>query len=542
MLVVASGDGQLYADRFNFQETSVGNQDPDELTQTATAEFELTIGAAVERALTATAEFEMAVDAAVERALTATAQANPPQSNPATESSPLHVNVTPEPRSVTAGDTVVFTFAVEGDPHLDFADVIVTNDACDNSPTLTEGDENENSILDDEEIWLFSCEVTNVTERFTSETLVEATQGETPVGDSVITQVNVLRLQNSFNVALDMEPDSDLEIAFSGSGDVGDFTLMDDGIEPESGFEAQINFQPEEVSDAFDDYEVDSGEPYGERDNGLTYGWISEDSIANPDDATPVDMTSEVRERMREGIDPLRDTLIHMQRPSDSATHGVWEIALPSGRYIVTVSVGDQPPYDSRHTINVEGVTAIADFESSSGNEYREATVTVDVNDENLTIDAFGGVNTKLNYIRIVELAEQANIRRFYDLPFGNYETIATIPEDWSLSDVDCDDDSDAIDGGVRIALGVDDSITCTFHIELDEASNSESEIQGTINSLTSANIRSGPGSRYDVIAMVETGEQVVVLGTDDSEAWVNIRLNDGTEGWIAALLVTLDE
>jgi uncharacterized protein YgiM (DUF1202 family) len=46
----------------------------------------------------------------------------------------------------------------------------------------------------------------------------------------------------------------------------------------------------------------------------------------------------------------------------------------------------------------------------------------------------------------------------------------------------------------------------------------------------------------FDVVAMVETGEQVVVLGTDDSEAWVNIRLNDGTEGWIAALLVTLDE
>jgi hypothetical protein len=259
--------------------------------------------------LTATAEFEMAVDAAVERALTATAQANPPQSNDSSESNPLHVNVTPEPRPITVGDTLVFTFAVEGDQ--DFADVTVTNDACDDSPTLTEGDENENSILDDDEIWLFSCEVANVTERFSSETLVEATQGETPVSDSVITQVNVLRLQNSFNVALDMEPDSDLEIAFSGSGDVGDFTLMDDGIEPESGFEAQINFQPEEVSDAFDDYDVDSGEPYGERDNGLTYGWISEDSIANPDDATPVDMTSEVRERMREGIDPLRDTLIH---------------------------------------------------------------------------------------------------------------------------------------------------------------------------------------------------------------------------------------
>jgi uncharacterized protein YgiM (DUF1202 family) len=94
----------------------------------------------------------------------------------------------------------------------------------------------------------------------------------------------------------------------------------------------------------------------------------------------------------------------------------------------------------------------------------------------------------------------------------------------------------------VRIALGVDDSLNCTFRIVSDEVARVESEVLGAINSSATANVRSGPGLDFDVVAMVETGEQVVVLGTDDSEAWVNIRLNDGTEGWIAALLVTLDE
>jgi hypothetical protein len=287
--------------------------------------------------------------------------------------------VTPEPRSVTAGDTVVFTFAVEGDPHLDFADVIVTNDACDNSPTLTEGDKNENSILDDEEIWLFSCEVTNVTERFTSETLVEANQDDTSISDSVVTQINVLRVQNNLNIMLDMEPESELEIVFTGSDGLGNFTLMDNGIEPETGFETQINFQPAEVAGNVEAFIADIGEPYGEHDNGLTYGWVREDSIDNLEVVTPIDMTAEVRERKREGIDPLLDTIIHMQRPSENATHGAWEIALPTGRYLVTVSVGDQPPYDSFHTINVEGISAIANFRARAEREYREASVAITI-------------------------------------------------------------------------------------------------------------------------------------------------------------------
>ena len=63
--------------------------------------------------------------------------------------------------------------------------------------------------------------------------------------------------------------------------------------------------------------------------------------------------------------------------------------------------MGDQPPYDSSHTVRVEGVTAIAGFVSTAAAEFRQATVTVPVTDGRLTVDAIGGTNTKLNYVAI---------------------------------------------------------------------------------------------------------------------------------------------
>lgn len=47
-----------------------------------------------------------------------------------------------------------------------------------------------------------------------------------------------------------------------------------------------------------------------------------------------------------------------MQYPNNTAA---WEYNLPDGTYSVTVSVGDRY-FDSRHTINVEGVKLIDRF------------------------------------------------------------------------------------------------------------------------------------------------------------------------------------
>src|SRR6185436_9252390 len=69
--------------------------------------------------------------------------------------------------------------------------------------------------------------------------------------------------------------------------------------------------------------------------------------------------------------------------------------------YIVHLSAGDPSYTDSTHKINVEGVLAI-NFAPTFGNFWKEATVTVTVNDGKLTISpANGAVNDKLNFIDI---------------------------------------------------------------------------------------------------------------------------------------------
>jgi hypothetical protein len=56
-----------------------------------------------------------------------------------------------------------------------------------------------------------------------------------------------------------------------------------------------------------------------------------------------------------------------------------------------------------------------------------------------------------------------------------------------------------------------------------------------------SVNVRSEPGIGSDSIKTVRGGSSVEVLGSqydDDGNAWVNVRLDDGTEGWIRSDLL----
>ena len=166
---------------------------------------------------------------------------------------------------------------------------------------------------------------------------------------------------------------------------------------------AKVNFQP-----------AGSAVPAGyTADTGLAYeaargsGWVA----AGTHD--PLDLSRNTRDRARSGIDARLNTLIHLQYgdvggTGGVATPGAWEYALPNGSYQVSVSVGDQPAYDSSHTVRVEGVTAISGFVSTATTEYRSATVTVPVSDGRLTVDATGGTNTKLNYLEIARLGAPA--------------------------------------------------------------------------------------------------------------------------------------
>jgi hypothetical protein len=163
---------------------------------------------------------------------------------------------------------------------------------------------------------------------------------------------------------------------------------------------AKFNFQPA-ASAVPAGYTADTGAAY---DAGRGYGWVRQDSLTGT--RVPLDLTRNTRDRARAGVDARLNTLIHMQYGDVGGTNGVltagaWEYALPNGTYDVTVSAGDQPPYDSSHTVRVEGVPAISGFVSTAAAEFRQATVTVAVTDGRLTVDAVGGTNTKLNYVEI---------------------------------------------------------------------------------------------------------------------------------------------
>jgi hypothetical protein len=149
-------------------------------------------------------------------------------------------------------------------------------------------------------------------------------------------------------------------------------------------------------------YIKDSGEAY---DATRGYGWVRQDSLRSAEHK-PLSIVKYARDRDRSKTNQALDTLQHMQYPDTPAA--AWEYAVPNGTYSVSVSVGDQPGsggvYDSKHTIRVEGVTAINRFQSTSEQEYKLASVKVNVTDGRLTVDAIGGTNTKINYINIVHV------------------------------------------------------------------------------------------------------------------------------------------
>lgn len=153
-------------------------------------------------------------------------------------------------------------------------------------------------------------------------------------------------------------------------------------------FSANINFQPANVPVPAG-FAVDYGVQYSKRPNGQTYGWNTTN-------------TANTRDR-NANPDQKVDTLNHMQLGGDRR----WEIAVPNGRYTVTVASGDPSYFDSRYRLNVEGTLAI-DRQASSSARLFTGTVTVNVSDGRLTLsNASGAVNNKINYVQIRAAANQ---------------------------------------------------------------------------------------------------------------------------------------
>lgn len=62
--------------------------------------------------------------------------------------------------------------------------------------------------------------------------------------------------------------------------------------------------------------------------------------------------------------------------------------------------------------------------------------------------------------------------------------------------------------------------------------------IIGIITSLNTVNVREGPDVDFSAFIALDPGTGVVVLGRTEDGDWLNVRLDDGREGWVAADLV----
>ncbi|WP_242919897.1 Ig-like domain-containing protein [Pontibacter liquoris] len=172
--------------------------------------------------------------------------------------------------------------------------------------------------------------------------------------------------------------------------------------QPASSQDIKINFQLASSATP-SGYTADAGQAY---DATRGFGWV------DPSTKQPKDHTASMRQRSGTADIRLR-TLAQMQVSTNGETPGSWELAVPNGAYSVTVSVGDPSYFNSRHQLNVEGVAAIKDFVPTEEQWSKSATVTVKVQDGKLTLDATGGLNTKLNYTIVKQVPESELLRPF---------------------------------------------------------------------------------------------------------------------------------
>ncbi len=62
--------------------------------------------------------------------------------------------------------------------------------------------------------------------------------------------------------------------------------------------------------------------------------------------------------------------------------------------------------------------------------------------------------------------------------------------------------------------------------------------LTGVVDAQQTINVRQGPGTNNPVVTTLEPGAEVRVLGRNSDGSWINIQLDDGTEGWVSAELL----
>lgn len=137
----------------------------------------------------------------------------------------------------------------------------------------------------------------------------------------------------------------------------------------------------------------DIGLVFGDRGNGLVYGW---------------DRDNTINARFRSGLNPSD---IRLESFVYNGHYGayVWEIALPEGVYAVRLVAGDPKyPTNGTYITNVEG-QPILNGQATTANPWLENTIQVHVSDGRLTVtNGTGSKNNVLNLIEITPIVEEA--------------------------------------------------------------------------------------------------------------------------------------
>lgn len=159
-------------------------------------------------------------------------------------------------------------------------------------------------------------------------------------------------------------------------------------------------------------FSADTGAAYGARANGMTYGWVTEASVADgtANGTTPAALTNGLVTYSNAvgSASSLQKTSAVMETATQAFA---WEMAVANGSYQVKIAVGDTTGSASNlYALNIEGVKAMPNWRPSnavpgggatSGERSALITTVVNVTDGKLTIDSIGGVNTELQYIEI---------------------------------------------------------------------------------------------------------------------------------------------
>ena len=86
----------------------------------------------------------------------------------------------------------------------------------------------------------------------------------------------------------------------------------------------------------------------------------------------------------------------------------------------------------------------------------------------------------------------------------------------------------------------VPDTPTPTFTPSRTPTPTEPPPVTGIVNSLQRVNVRTGPGITYQDFAALDPGTGVEIIGQSSDGRWLNVMLEDGDEGWMAASLLRL--